>query len=209
MLTEYLLNLILDMLNMPAEVSAGILALYQNGLFDIIMSVAAVCVTMLCIGVKRSFFEQAGLALMREPVSVTAGGILWYGLGIALMLIFFISVVGFPVAVLVFFVIFVLIFIGQAALSVMFGEIFADKFNRVLGNYQAALVGALIIELFDYLPYVGWLFRFLIWPVLALGVLSAGISNGYVKNIFYPPLRVQNLPPGREGIRDIILKQTR
>ena len=146
------------------------------------------------------------MAARLEPFAVITSGLILYGVFISLMLVFILSVIGFLVSILVFFIMSFFIFIGIAALSVMLGNFFADKCNKIMYIYQSALVGAIIIEIFKYIPYIDWMYQYLILPVFALGAVAVGFSNGYLKKRFYP------LPPEykphseRANIRKIILK---
>jgi len=186
-----MISLILELIGMPPEITGGILALYRQGLLKLGVSGLTVFITMICISVKRSFIEQSGMAVMKEPLAVTAIGIAIYGVCIALMLVFVLSIVGFPIAVLIFFIMNIFIFIGYAALSVMLGTIFADKINKNMYIYQYTVIGAIIIEVFKFIPYIGWLIQYLILPILALGAIAIGFSNGYLKKRFYP-IRVES-----------------
>jgi len=207
MLNEYLISLILESIGMPAEIIAGILALYQQGLIKLCISALTVCITMVCISLRRSFIEQSGMAARHEPVAVAASGLILYGVCISLMLIFILSVIGFPVSILVFFIMSFFIFIGIAALSVMLGNFFAGRLNKVMYIYQSAFAGAIIIEIIKYIPYIDWMFQYLILPVFALGAVATGFSNGYLKKRFYPMFPECKPYSKRANIRSRILKK--
>ena len=210
MLNEYLIAIILELLGMPAEIAAGILALYRQGLLSLCMSVLAVCITMVCIGIRRSFIEQSGMAVRLEPLIVVTSGLVLYGISIALMLVFTLSIVGFPIAALAFFVMSIFIFIGHAALSVMLGEFFVDKLNKTMNFYQSAFFGAVSVEIFKYIPYnIGWLYQYFILPVFALGAVAAGISNGYLRKKFYAVTPERKPDSKRREIREMLLKHVK
>jgi hypothetical protein len=147
------------------------------------------------------------MAVRHEPVAVAAGGIAAYGLSVALMLVFVLSVVGFPVAAVIFCVMSFFIFAGQASLGVMLGRFFAEKLHRKADIYNSAFIGAAAIEGVKYLPYIGWPFQYIAVPVLALGAVTAGVSNGYIKKRFYylpPEIKSEIKTTNRKEIHDII-----
>ena len=193
---------------MPVEIAAGILALYQQGLLRLCMSALTICITMICISLRKSFIEQSYMAMRHELLAVAASGLIMYGVSIALMLVFILSVVGFPVAMLVLFIMSIFMFFGIAASSVMLGNFFAQRYKKDINIYQSALIGAIIIELFNYIPYIDWIFQYLILPVFALGVTSVGFSNGYLKKKLYQMPSEHTPYSQRDNIREIILKHS-
>jgi hypothetical protein len=106
--------------------------------------------------------------------------------------VFAFSVVGFPVAVFIFFIMSAFILVGHASLGIMLSGLLADsRINKTnyLNQYFYQLVFFCVftIEIFKYIPYnIGWVYQYLILPVFELVAAAAGFSNGFLKKKFYP-----------------------
>lgn len=133
---------------------------------------------------RKSFFEQGSMTIVHEPLRVLRNGLLAYFICIALIFMFLISVVGFPIAVLILLLLYIFILLGEISLSIVIGYFILPRPNKTL-SYANMMVGAIIISIVGYIPFVGVVAKYVLLPLLCLGMLSCCIMNGFIKKVFF------------------------
>ena len=163
------------------------------------------------LAIKKSFIEQASLALQYEPKYVLTVGIMAYFILICITLAFFTSIIAIPIALLVILLCIALVLIGQASFSIAVGHFVSKKISlnfEIHTIYTDLLIGMFVIFIFQIIPFVNVLIYLILLPVCCLGLLSIAFANAIIRKVFY--VSNYGLPQDekvfhKSKIRDIIV----
>jgi hypothetical protein len=98
--------------------------------------------------------EMVRRYLVANPGFSFGGGLLVYGLGPLLMLVFVVTLIGIPLALLLIVAMFLCAVLGMASLLVWLGE--RIPYFRGKSPFMALLVGALILACLSAIPFFGF-----------------------------------------------------
>lgn len=154
---------------------------FSKSLIRLVFSVLGFLNGMLFLKIFKGFFKQGCVLLVKKKKMVAERGILVYGIFISLIILFLISVIGIIFSALFLFVFFIIIFLGKISLSVVIGFYFTKR-NSIYINF---IFGFLIVEIFGFLPGIGWLFSDVLTPIAAAGIITQNIINMKIKKEFY------------------------
>jgi hypothetical protein len=154
-------------------------------IFAAIRAFLTICACFLILPLKKSFFEQCAAALMRERSNVLKAGLSSHAALTGIALLFLISAVGSPVALVVAVFAAAVCLVGEIGFGVALGYWVAKKLDVEGGIYTWFAIGAFIIETVTFLPYAGGAATFFVFPVIMEGVVFIGLFNKYiVKNLY-------------------------
>jgi hypothetical protein len=162
--------------------------------------------------IRPSVFCQASGFILYAPLQVIGNGLLGYFAFLALIIIFFLSVFGIPVSILLFLVLWILSMLGEIGLGLVIGYLAFDSAKKKAAASVYMLLGVAIIECLRRLPYMGYLVTMILLPIMCAGVMFTLFYNGYGKKKFYA-LPFWSWPERQSGtsssIRDQVLKGLR
>lgn len=150
-----------------------------------ILSLLTFILCLICLPVRKSFFEQCSAAGLHEPLSVLKNGLALYGILIGLSAIFLLSVVGYPVAAALVVVIVALSLMGHLSLGILLGSFIAPAAKLKKHTGTNFVMGFIAIEILKFIPYVRWGMYTFVLPVLSIGLISTGVLNGFIKKKYY------------------------
>ena len=142
-----------------------------------------ICLALL--PVKRSFFEQAAAGLLHKPADAVKKGLTFYFIFMSISVIFFLSVVGFPVTVFILALMVVGVTLGEISIGILLGLLMGGDLGIGVSVYAHMIMGVAMIELVKLIPVFGGVITFVFLPIMALGVVASGILNGYVRHVFF------------------------
>lgn len=180
------------------------------------------------------FSEQAAYFVGKEFLTVAYRGAIAYCLVIAAAAVLILGVLLAPVAGVVILIALIIAAVGETAIGFCVGRFalyrlklsFAENgvnsefFDRVFMVFEANLVayvilGVIILETLNFIPYVGWVLRSTLVLGLSFGAFISAFLNVFIyKNFFESPslkpdrvIEDQNRSnQKRSKIREIILK---
>lgn len=153
----------------------------NEGMFNVLLSFIGLICSFISLMFNKMFFKQGSVIIRENFIQMLKKGIVFYGCIVALMVLFFITVVGFGISLVVLFISSFLIMLGKIPISIFIGNIVTNKSNI----YINLLIGFFIMEIIEYLPYFGWLFSSVFAPIFCIGVFCQTISNIYIDKKFY------------------------
>lgn len=153
----------------------------NEGMFNIALSFSGFICSLISLKVNKMFFKQGSIVIREDFKEVFKKGVLFYGSFIGLILLFFFTVIGFGVSLILLFISSFLIILGKISISLFIGNIITNKKNV----YINLLIGFVIIEIIGYFPYFGWFISNIFSPIFAIGVFSQTIDNIYINKKFY------------------------
>lgn len=171
-----------------------------------LFSVLQILVMLVLIQIKKGYFEQGLGACLYDKLSIIRKGLIGYFFVIALITMFLLSVVGYPISVLIFTAAFIVRLCGEASLSMYVGY----RLNGSYGSVLSILAGSIIIESICLIPYIGRLYSFVVLPIICIGIEGACIINALLYKKFYTlpkqaaEERAETDSPGSH--RDIVFK---
>ncbi len=162
--------------------------------FKVLLSCFIIIASFIILPVKKSFFEQCAGAVMFEPIQVLKSGLIFYFILVSLAVVFALSIIGFPITIIMLLLIIIFSVVGEVSLSIVCGHYICDKLSIKTNSYYSLLAGVIFIELLKFTPYLDWLLCYMFIPIFALGAFSAGLINGFIKKSFYElPYSVYNV----------------
>lgn len=140
-------------------------------------AVLQVIISLLFLSLSGRTVLLQGIVLINQTKDVLYLGTVIYLMGIALILLFTLSLVGFPFALLLIIVGLLFASLGITALSVVIGEWILERMAISQDVYIKFWIGIGILELIKNIPVVGGMSRVLIIPLLSLGMFAQVILN--------------------------------
>jgi cytoskeletal protein CcmA (bactofilin family) len=123
------------------------------------------------------FTDGMGERTVRSPGRTAAAGLLaLFGIPILLVLVA-ITIIGIPITIMGIFVYALAVWIAYVLGRYVVGA-WILSYTDFEGRWTALLVGFVVIAVFSYLPFVGWVFEF-VALLLGLGALIVGLRNAY------------------------------
>lgn len=150
--------------------------------------------------IKKSFMEQQSILLEKELNEVIKNGAAAFFILIVFTILFSLTVLLMPLALLFAFSSIIISLIGEVGLAIFIGSLISiicamtmDKneiskyiYSISKGNSFACMIlGVIIIEAIKMIPYVGAVFRVVVLPLIAEGMVVTAIINGFYKKVFY------------------------
>ncbi|NLK21860.1 MAG: polymer-forming cytoskeletal protein [Epulopiscium sp.] len=148
-------------------------------ILNLIKIVLQMLVSLLFLSLFRGTVLLEGFFLVRQSKEVLYRGLVIYLMGIALILIFTLSIVGFPFAILLMLIIWIFSSLGEAALAVTIGDWILDMiFKKGKKDiYIEFWVGLSLVQLIKNAPILGWVGSKFLIPLISLGMLSQVLIN--------------------------------
>jgi len=146
---------------------------------------AETLICMILFPLKPGFMEQGAMLLFAEPTNVLRNGLTSFFFLLALIFIFGLTVFLSPVAVILFLVMQVLIWLGEVSLAITIGWLISTQLLKrpYTPHY---MVGTLLgIGLIKCIPYVSVPFTYLFVPLLSLGLVTTCLINGWIRRKYY------------------------
>lgn len=184
---------------------------YTDDIPFFILELARVVIQIIISLLFLSLFSRnvilQGIALIKQTKDVLYRGTVIYLMGIALILLFTLSIVGFPFALLLLLIGLLLSGLGVTALSVIIGEWILERIDLPKDIYIKFWLGIGILELAKSIPVFGEMASIFIIPLLSLGMVTQVILNKLlnVPNAFIEESYENNFNPYHQAkLYDII-----
>lgn len=120
---------------------------------------------------RRTVISQEFL-LIHQTKDVLYRGLILYLMGIAVILIFLLSLVGLPAAILILLMGWVFSALGESALSVIMGKWIIRPMDIKKDIYIEFGIGLTILQILKSIPIIGLAGNILIIPTLSLGMFA-------------------------------------
>lgn len=153
----------------------------NEGMFNIGLSLVGFVCSFISLKINKMFFKQGSVVIREDFIQVLKKGIVFYGCIIGLLILFFVTIVGFGISFVILFISSFLVMLGKIPISIFIGNIVTNKKNI----YINLLIGFFIVEVIGYFPYFGWFFSNAFCPIFCIGVFCQTIDNIYVNKKFY------------------------
>ncbi|MDR0999968.1 MAG: hypothetical protein LBL96_04070 [Clostridiales bacterium] len=139
----------------------------------------SVCLAVLLL--KSNSVKQGAAFVLCEPLLTIGNGLLSYIIFMALIVIFIVSVVGVPLAVMFLALNWFLTLVGEAAIGLAAGFILYETLGQKFNVFTYAITGVFIIEVAQRVPYVGYAVTIFMLPVACIGAIVTLIYKGYLQ----------------------------
>lgn len=168
-----------------------------------------VLICLVFISMQRYFFTQTCAYINKHKKDSLNYGLIQYVLSIIIMFLGMLSLVGLPIFIVVFVVLYFSIICGQSSLGIAIGNLLTKKAKLKQNVFVDAVIGVFILETLSFVPLIGVVLKFAILPIVYCGLFECSIINMYIKKIFYStPYDLELFKPNKSNkiIRDILLK---
>ncbi|MDR1067487.1 MAG: hypothetical protein LBL35_08700 [Clostridiales bacterium] len=139
--------------------------------------------------IRKSFFEQCAAAFIDKPFNAVKAGAAAHILLAGLTILFIMSVIGFPIALIIAFFCVVFFIAGEIGLGIAVGHLVFKLLRMKSGDYARLIVGVSVVEglalPLNVFSYAGQTVIFLALPTLAYGVALMGLYNKYITKKLY------------------------
>lgn len=125
---------------------------------------------------KRTIILQGNL-LINQTKDVLYRGFVVYLMGIALILIFTLSLVGFPFALFLLLISWIISGFGETALALLIGEWVIKRVYIQEDIYIKFWMGIISLQLMEKIPVLGECINIIFIPVLSLGMFVQILAN--------------------------------
>ena len=170
--------------------TGGALAEYTDTVPPLMVQMAKVfghiILGILFLSIWKNTLEQGSIVLEYEWKNVIKKGSVVFLMQITLILIFVISVIGFPVAILVFMSTYIFVTIGHVSFAVWVGWKIETRLEVRWHTYIYFLVGSTVVHLINSIPIVGWVMSLIVVPIVGIGVLVQLFLNRWIYKRKYP-----------------------
>ncbi len=176
--------------------------------FQLVRIFLEVIISIITICGARNFISQGGTILYKDIKKIIPFGLLAYILILMLLIIFFISFVGFPIGIIILILAYIISFLGRISLQIYIGFYLELYFKQNWHIYLNYLIGVIILEVICTTPYIGKIISLIIVPIITIGIIIQTILNRYIYKIYYTtPFKqhIQQKKYIKEDIRKIIL----
>lgn len=178
-------------------------------LFHLVRILIELILGVIIISLLKSFICQGVAIIHKETKKVVFSGAAAYIMILTLLILFFSSIIGFPIAVIILIFTYILGLIGKVSLAVFAGNFVGNTFKRNLHIYLCYLIGGLLIEIISFTPYIGQLVLLCTVPAISIGIFIVMFLNKFIYKIYYPIVLEHGIIEKKyikEDIRKIIMK---
>lgn len=186
---------------------------YKNHIPDFVLEMIKIIIQMIVSLLFLSLFRKTvileGNLLINQTKDVLYRGFVIYLMGIALILIFTLSLVGFPFALFLLLISWIFSGLGEAALSVIVGEWMVEKMQSEGDIYIKFWLGLSMLQLLKNIPLLGAIGRIFMIPFLSLGMFAQVLLNEFlhISPIFiHEEYENERSSYGQERLYEIITK---
>jgi hypothetical protein len=137
-------------------------------------------VGLLLLSLSGDFIQKQCVLLYQQTKEVLYSGVMLYLMNIALILVFVVSVIGFPIALLIIFTLWGITVIGETVLAVMIGRWLEKTIGIQWHIYLYFLVGSSVLQMIYSVPLLGELFTFIVSPLVAVGLFAQFLLEQWV-----------------------------
>lgn len=179
-------------------------------LFKLVKMFGEFILCIIILSAIKNFVCQEAVIVNKEIKRVLFSGSIAYILILSLLIMFFASFIGFPIAVIILFVVYMVVLIGKTALITFVGYFIETKLKKNWHIYLDYLLGAIVIELIGFIPYMGQFFLFCIVPIISIGIFIISILNKFIYKKYYTVPFCQEISEkkySRADIRKIIVRE--
>lgn len=146
-------------------------------ILDLIKMVVQMVISLLCLSLfKRSVILQ-GKILTCQTKDVFNRGLILYLMFTALVLVFTLSIIAFPLVLVLIAACYLLTQYGKAALALLIGEWLINKIAVKTDIYIKFWTGILVIQLMNFAPLMDWCGNIVLLPLISFGMLAQMIIN--------------------------------
>lgn len=164
---------------------------------------------IIVVSVAKYFVHQGASVVCNDIKKAFLSGVLAYTLIVVILILFFVSFVGFPIAILILTCTYITVIIFKVGLETYIGYKIEQKLKCNWQIYLNYLVGTIVIETFGFIPYVGQFILFCLVPIMSFGILIVLFLNKYIYKNYYK-VSYRDKPAekkyDRDKINDIIKK---
>lgn len=150
-------------------------------LYCIISYVLGILFSCIFLFFKKTFFIQGSVLFKKEKNNILKNGIIFYSSFIAVIFLFFISVVGYGISFIFSVLFYFFAFLGKISLSIEISQLFIKNKNV----YLNIIAGYSFMEFLKYMPYIGMVITIVIIPIISLGIFSRTFYNIYIDKKYY------------------------
>lgn len=178
-------------------------------LFHLLRIIIELILGIIIISLSKNFICQGVAIVYKEIKKVTFSGAATYIMILTLLILFFTSLIGFPIAVIILISAYLLALIGKVSLAVFTGHFVGNILKRNLHIYLCYLIGGLLVEIISFTPYIGQLVLLCTIPALSIGIFIVMFLNKFIYKIYYPIVLEHGIIEKKyvkEDIRKIIMK---
>lgn len=154
---------------------------YTDDIPTYILELIKIVLQMMICLLFLSFFKKhvmlEGMLLINQTRAVLYRGLVIYLMVSALILIFTLSLVGFPIAIFLFFICWILSQLGKTALSVVIGEWVINKLSDKSDIYIEFWIGILLLQLVNTILLIKLSVNILFLPIISFGMFVQIIIN--------------------------------
>ncbi|MDR2939035.1 MAG: hypothetical protein LBV08_01805 [Clostridiales bacterium] len=167
-----------------------------------------VFICLIFMALRKGFFMQGTMTVIYNKTDIYKNGIMAYIIFWVLIIVFVLSTLGAPIAFLIALVFYASFIAGQVSFSLFLGNAILSNTNKRFPIATKLILGVILLEAISFLPYVCYILKIFICPLLYSGIFFTAASNVYVEKVFYNipfvsdnTLRYFN----KQKIKDIIL----
>ncbi|MDR1913750.1 MAG: hypothetical protein LBQ68_04605 [Clostridiales bacterium] len=160
-------------------------------------------VCFMALVLKPNVFKQGGGFVLFKPMEIIGNGLIGYSVLSALILIFIVSVLGVPLAIMFLVVMWLLTLVGETCVGLAAGFLMFDSMSQKASVATYLAAGVFFIEILRCIPYLGYAVGIFLLPVFCVGVIITLVYEGFLRKNY---LELPFWDEKRPSVRDIILK---
>ena len=165
----------------PRKALGGVFAFFKIASF-----LAALLIGLIFIKLAPQFTKSTADALLTKPAASLGIGLLAVILTPILILIAAITVVGIPIALILFFLFLITLYLSKIFVSVAIGRKIVEVTNQKTGDYSVFILGLLVYTLVILIPVIG--------VIVSILALLAGVGAIVMtKKDLYKQLKTKKL----------------
>lgn len=172
----------------------------------IFFDIACFLIGVIFITFFKKGIEQGAMSIVKSPFSVIKTGNILYFMIFSVVFIFIISVIGIPIALLIFLITILFLFWGNLCLSVYLGYNICQYLKSKKNIYIYFLIGSIVKVSCKVLYAFGLAFVLYIFPVFSLGIVCVTFYNKFILKMSYKIELYGKDKFDRNKIKDIIKK---
>lgn len=146
-------------------------------IMDLIKAVIQMVISLLFLSLFKKTVIIQGKIIVNQTKDVLHRGLVIYLMLFALVLVFTLSLVAFPIAIILIITGQLFTQFGKTVLALVIGEFLINKINDKSDIYIKFWIGILLIQLIKLVPLLDWCGNLLILPFLSLGMFSQMLIN--------------------------------
>lgn len=175
--------------------------------FKLVRMLIDFIIGIITISVAKNLVSQGAVSIYRDTKRIFIFGLISFILVFILLVLFFTSLVGFPIGALIFILMYIILLICKPSLQICIGYFIEARFKLNWHIYLDYLLGVIIIEAICFIPYIGQIFLLVIVPMISIGIFINIFLNKYIYKKYYPiPFKqgISERKYDRENIKEVV-----